>query len=103
MIQHTVVYRLKHPLNSAKEKDFQEAVARLAEIPGVRHLRRLRQVSPKNKYTFGLSMEFSTMDDYRAYNAHPVHTEFVANRWVPEVAAFMEIDYTTYKKSGKQA
>ena len=101
MIQHTVVYRLKHPLNSDKEKDFQEAIARLADIPGVKHLRRHRQVSPKNKYTFGLSMEFSTMDDYRAYNKHPLHVDFVKNRWVPEVATFMEIDYTAYRKSAK--
>jgi len=103
MIQHTVVYRLKHPLNSAKEKDFQEAIARLADIPGVRHLRRHRQVSPKNKFTFGLSMEFSTMDDYRAYNVHPAHVAFVRDRWVPEVAAFMEIDYTSYRKAGTQS
>jgi hypothetical protein len=103
MIQHTVVYRLKHPLNSAKEKDFQEAIAGLAKVPGVKHLKRHRQVSPKNKFTFGLSMEFSTMDDYRAYNQHPLHVDFVANRWVPEVAAFMEIDYTSYRKGGTPA
>jgi hypothetical protein len=103
MIQHTVVYRLKHPLNSDKEKDFQEAIARLADIPGVKHLRRHRQVSPKNKYTFGLSMEFASMDDYRAYNEHPLHVAFVKDRWVPEVAAFMEIDYTAFKKLGKSA
>lgn len=97
MIQHTVVYRLKHPIGSAKEKDFQEAIAGLAKIPGVKHLRRHRQVSVKNKFTFGLSMEFASMDDYRTYNEHPLHTAFVAIRWVPEVAEFLEIDYTAYK------
>jgi hypothetical protein len=96
MIQHTVVYRLKHPAGSAAEKDFQEAIAGLASIPVVRNLRRHNQVSPKNRFTFGLSMEFASMDDYRTYNGHPLHTDFVANRWVPEVAEFMEIDYTPY-------
>jgi len=100
MIQHTVVYCLKHPLGSANEKDFQEAIAGLAKIPVVKHLKRHRQVSVKNKFTFCLSMEFASMDDYRTYNEHPLHTDFVANRWVPEVADFLEIDYTAYKPKG---
>ena len=29
----------------------------------------------------------------QGYNNHPAHVAFVRDRWVPEVAAFMEIDY----------
>jgi stress responsive alpha/beta barrel protein len=52
-------------------------------------------VSPKNDFRFGLSMEFAGADAYAAYNGHPVHTRFVEERWIPEVADFLEIDYTS--------
>lgn len=97
MIQHTVVYRLKHAPGSVEERNFQEAIGGLAKIPVVRNLKRHCQVSPKNNFRFGLSMEFASMDDYRTYNEHPLHTDFVANRWVPEVAEFLEIDYEDYR------
>ena len=38
-------------------------------------------------------MEFADQAAYDGYNEHPVHTAFVADRWVPEVADFLEIDY----------
>lgn len=38
-------------------------------------------------------MVFETQLDYEAYNVHPVHIDFVANRWDTEVKQFMEIDY----------
>lgn len=38
-------------------------------------------------------MEFADQPAYDAYNAHPVHIAFVRERWVPEVADFLEIDY----------
>jgi len=97
MITHSVIYTLKHPAGSAEEQDFQQTIAGLAQIPTVRNLRRHRQVSPKNKFSFGLSMEFASKEDYQAYNLHPIHTAFVAKRWVPEVADFLEIDYTNYE------
>jgi Stress responsive A/B Barrel Domain len=49
-------------------------------------------VSPKNEFDFAVSMTFAGHSDYEAYNAHPVHAAFVAHRWLPEVAAFMEHD-----------
>ncbi len=93
MIRHTVVFRLKHAAGSAEEAAFLDAAQRLAEIPGVERFERLRQVSVKNDYHFGLSMEFADQRAYSAYNDHPVHVAFVRDRWVREVAAFMEIDY----------
>ncbi len=93
MIRHTVVFRLRHARYSAAEKDFLDAAKVLADIPGVRKFEQLKQVSPKNDYTFGFSMEFSDQAAYDGYDAHPDHAAFVRDRWVPEVEAFMEIDY----------
>lgn len=93
MIQHTVVFRLRHPRGSPSEHDFLAAARKLADIPGVQQFQSLRQVSTGNPYHFGLSMVFDNEAAYQLYNEHPAHQAFVAERWVPEVAEFMEIDY----------
>jgi hypothetical protein len=93
MIRHTVVFRLRHVRGSAEERAFLAAADVLAEIPGVQKFEKLRQVSVKNDYAFGFSMEFADAAAYRSYNDHPEHTRFVAERWVPEVEKFLEIDY----------
>lgn len=94
MIHHTVVFRLKHAEKSSEEKKFLADAKRiLAKIPGVEKFEQLRQVSPKNDYRFGFSMEFSDQAAYFGYNDHPDHVAFVRDRWLPEVAAFLEIDY----------
>jgi hypothetical protein len=93
MIRHTVVFRLKHQQGSAKEKAFLAAADVLAGIPGVKKFERLRQVSKKNDFAFGFSMEFSDQAAYQGYNDHPEHVRFVNERWMPEVEEFLEIDY----------
>ena len=93
MIRHTVVFTLKHPQGSPEEAAFLETAKILAKIPGVEKYEQLRQVSPKNDYRFGFSMEFADQAAYSGYNDHPDHVAFVRDRWVPEVAAFLEIDY----------
>jgi hypothetical protein len=93
MIRHTVVFKLKHASGSEKEAAFLKAADVLGRIPGVDRFEKLRQVSPKNGYAFGFSMEFANKAAYDGYNAHPDHVAFVRDRWVPEVADFMEIDY----------
>jgi hypothetical protein len=98
MIRHTVVFRLKHAPSSPEETAFlADAERALAGIPGVERFERLREVSPKNSFSFGLSMEFADAVAYDSYNEHPSHRSFVEERWVPEVADFMEIDYIGYK------
>ncbi len=94
MIRHTVAFRLRHAAGSRHEQDFLAAGRVLAEIPGVERFEQLRQTSPKNDFAFGFSMEFADQDAYDAYNTHPTHVSFVADRWVPEVEDFLEIDYT---------
>ena len=93
MIRHTVVFRLRHAPGSAEEKEFLEAARALAAIPGVERFEQLREVSPKNDYTFGFSMEFADQATYDGYNGHPDHVAFVEGRWMPEVEDFLEIDY----------
>ncbi len=93
MIRHTVAFRLRHPSGSPQEAAFLSEALVLADIPGVQKFEQLRQVSDKNDYDFGFSMEFTDRAAYSVYNEHPVHLAFVATRWVPEVDAFQETDY----------
>jgi heme-degrading monooxygenase HmoA len=97
MIRHTVVFKLKHLKDSPGEKAFLDAIQKLSSIPGVQKFELLRQVSKKNTYDFGLSMEFDSAKAYEAYSNHPVHTAFVQTYWVNEVKDFMEIDYEPFK------
>jgi quinol monooxygenase YgiN len=95
MIQHTVVFRLKHQPGSLEEQAFLESADVLTTIPGVARFEKYRQVSKKNPFTFGFSMFFADQGAYDAYNTHPDHVAFVQQKWIPQVAEFMEIDYVT--------
>ena len=92
-VRHTVAFQLGHPEGSEEEQVFLEAAASLAAIPGVEAFELLREVSPKNSYRFGISMEFADQAAYERYNEHPAHVEFVRDRWLAEVTDFLEIDY----------
>jgi hypothetical protein len=92
-IRHTVAFRLVHPEGSAGERDFLEAAARLATVPSVEAFELLAEVSPKNGYRFGISMEFADRRAYERYNEHPDHVRFVQERWLSEVSDFLELDY----------
>jgi hypothetical protein len=59
MIRHTVAFRLRHPSGSPEERSFLDAATALAAIPGVERFEQLDQVSPKNSFGFGFSMEFA--------------------------------------------
>lgn len=92
MIRHAALFRLEHAAGSTAEKEFLDAAANLAAIPGTNAFQLARETSPKNPFTFVLSMEFEDQQAYDTYNAHPMHIAFVENRWLPEVAEFMEHD-----------
>lgn len=98
MIFHTVAFRLKHRLGSAEEGAFLAAAQALEKIPSVQRIDQYRQISPKNNFTFGFSLTFAGDKAYAAYNEHPDHIAFVRDRWIPEVAEFMEIDYVPFPK-----
>jgi hypothetical protein len=91
-IRHSVVFTLTHAAGSAEETDFLDAIVRLEAIPGVEAFELMREVSPKNDYRFGLTMEFADPSAYAAYNEHPDHVAFVERRWDSEVTDFLEID-----------
>lgn len=96
-IRHTVVFRLVHPIGSTEERRFLEAGQTiLSTIPGVQRFEVLKQISSKNGYAFGFSMEFADTHAYDDYNRHPHHVQFVNERWKPEVAEFLEIDYQVW-------
>jgi hypothetical protein len=92
-VRHTVAFTLVHERGSAEERDFLEAAERLATIPGVEAFELLAEVSPKNGYRFGISMEFADRSAYDRYNEHSDHVSFVQQRWLSEVNEFLEIDY----------
>ena len=93
-IRHAVSFTLRHAPGSPEEADFLAAAARLAEVvPGVEAFEVLREVSEKNAFVHGLSMEFADRAAYTAYNEHPEHVAFVQDRWLAEVTEFAESDY----------
>ena len=92
-IRHTVSFTLAHPPGSDEERDFLDAARRLGAIPGVEAFEVLSEVSPKNDFRCGISMEFASRAAYDGYNAHPDHVRFVEERWLKEVTDFLEIDY----------
>jgi hypothetical protein len=94
MIRHSVIFTLKHAHGSLQEKMFlRDAKTALEKIPGVDKFEQLKQVSKKNEYRFGFSMEFADQKAYDAYDRHPKHVAFVQDRWNREVEKFLEIDY----------
>jgi heme-degrading monooxygenase HmoA len=93
MIRHTVIFTTKHAAGSAAERQFVEDALVLAKIPGVKNFERLKQVHAKNPHRFGFSMEFDNQAAYDGYSNHPEHTRFVNEKWIPNVADFLEIDY----------
>lgn len=94
-IRHMVIFCLKHEQDSTEtEKFLLDGKAILSSIPTVENFEVLNQISPKNDYNFGFSMEFSDRDAYDSYSAHPDHEAFVEQRWKVEVTSFLEIDFT---------
>ncbi len=93
MIQHSVIISIKENLDDIRLKQFFKAAQQLTKIPGVINFKSWKQVSKKNTFQYGLSMEFATHEQYQQYNLHPVHVAFINEQWIPCVADFLEIDY----------
>ena len=93
MIKHSVIFKLKFSKGSPEEKVFFEKAKQLVRIPGVQNFECLEQFNPKNKFEYGLSMEFANEALYNQYNNHPDHTAFVRENWMKYVEDFLEIDY----------
>ena len=96
MVRHSVVFKLKSAKNSPEEKEFLSEIRKLSSIPGVKNFECLRQVSKKNNFDYGLSMEFDSQKEYENYSNHPSHNAFVQKYWVTEVEDFMELDFQPF-------
>ncbi len=72
---------------------FFNEVNKLSSVPGVKKFEILREISPKNPYEYGISMEFTDQSAYDNYSGHPDHVRFVEDIWVNTVSEFLEIDY----------
>ena len=96
-IHHAVFFKLKYPVESKSEHKFLAAAKNLATIPGVEKFECLKQISKKNGFEFGLSMEFANQQLYDSYINHPDHVAFVQEHWLKEVEDFLEIDYVVMK------
>ena len=93
-MKHMVIFNLKHKAETAEAELFlQESKSILETISVVQNFEVLRQMSVKNDYDYGFSMEFASLTDYDTYNNHPLHVEYVQNRWLVEVERFLEIDF----------
>jgi len=97
MIQHSVIFKLKHAKDSEEFKSFWEAARKLEDIPGVQKFKCLKQVSPKNDFEYGLSMKFEDQKVFDAYAVHPDHVVFLEEFWAKGVVDFLEIDYKKLK------
>ncbi|MGQ8872017.1 Dabb family protein [Paenibacillus sp. TSA_86.1] len=92
-ITHMVTFSLYVGKDTTEAEVFlKKSKEALAAIAGVEQFQVLRQVSAKNEFDYGFSMEFADQAAYDAYNDHPVHREYVAERWEKEVSRFQEID-----------
>lgn len=93
MIRHSVIFKFKPSIDSVAMEKFFIAAKKLSTIPGVQNFESLKQISTKNNYEFGLSMEFANEALYQQYNNHPMHVHFIQEYWLNYVDDFMEIDY----------
>lgn len=97
-IKHMVTFCLHAGKENPEAEAFlSQSAAELAPIPGVENFEVFRQVSSKNDYDYGFSMEFSDQAAYNAYNKHPVHQTYVAEIWLKQVSRFQEIDFTAHE------
>lgn len=93
MIHHSVIFSLKLVESDPQHKHFWQAARNLAAIPGVQNFQYLKQISSKNSFEYGLSMEFADQQTYDNYSTHPAHETFIQDYWISYVSDFLEIDY----------
>ncbi len=96
-IRHMVIFNLKHPKGSDLAAKFlRDGREILSSIAVVTEFNAFEQVSPKNDFDYGFAMDFANQLDYDAYNAHPLHTSFVEERWMKKVVRYLEIDFRSF-------
>ena len=91
-IRHAGIFNFKPTVSGSQKHAFFVALKALEDINGVEKMEVSRQISTKNKFKYGFSMEFASNEIYQAYSIHPQHDAFVKEFFIPLVEDFMEID-----------
>ncbi|MBL7817902.1 MAG: Dabb family protein [Saprospiraceae bacterium] len=91
-IRHAGIFKFKTNVTDQEKQAFFTALKNLEQLEGVQKMEISKQISTKNAFEYGFSMEFANDDVYEAYNIHPQHDAFVKNYWLKYVEDFMEID-----------
>jgi len=60
MLQHSVLFSMKENIDTPRLKQFLKAAVELTNIPGVITFKSWKQISKKNAFQYGLSIEFTT-------------------------------------------
>ena len=94
LIKHMVIFCLKYDKSDSRtDKFLSVSKSILGSIPAVEKFKLVKQISPKNKFHFGFSMEFKDKEAYETYSKHPMHVNYVKQLWQKEVTHFLEIDF----------
>lgn len=83
MLQHTVYFYLNSEVTSEEKEQFEKGLEELLEISAI-HKAELgipadteeRDVTD-HEYAYAIYTWFETMEDYKAYDEHPEHLEFI--------------------------
>ena len=78
MVKHIVLFKLREELTQAEReavmRRFKEAIEALpARIPFIRHIFVGLNANPDEQWDICLDSEFATLEDVKAYSAHPDH------------------------------
>lgn len=78
MVKHIVLFRLKESLSQAEKRDiavrFKTAIEALPEVIGfIGKIEVGLNINENEKFDIALYSEFKTLDEVKAYSAHPSH------------------------------
>lgn len=78
MVRHIVLFRLKESLSQVEKRDiavrFKTAIEALPEVIGfIGKIEVGLNINENEKFDIALYSEFKTLDDVKAYSAHPSH------------------------------
>jgi hypothetical protein len=78
MVKHIVFFKLKDALTPQEKaqvtRDFKAAIEALpAQIPFIRRVYVSGNINPAEQWDICLESEFDSLDDVKAYSAHPAH------------------------------
>ncbi len=92
-IRHMVSFCLKYEKGSPQAIEFITDTKKiLGAISNLASFDQCEQVSPKNDFDYVFVVDFMSEEDYAAYNADPIHEQYVQERWIPEVTRSQETD-----------